>query len=87
MNSIALGWEGRQEADHELRTAVYGAAGIKLPPLHPVERPKPTAKDVRSWAAALRAAHAARAKAKTKAPKPGQLKLSPPPDGAKHKGR
>ncbi len=51
VNAILLAREGLQERDHALFTAIYGAAGIKLPPLHE-EQPIPeTLKaGVRAWA-------------------------------------
>ena len=60
MNAIQIAWEGRQEADHELITALYGAQGIKLPPLKkPKPGPQTVAVGMRQWAREHNARYAA----------------------------
>lgn len=60
MNSIQIAWEGLQEADHERDTAIYGAQGIKLPPLKPAKPgPETIAQGMRSWAREHNARYAA----------------------------
>lgn len=71
MNSILIAWEGLQEADHELATAIFTANGKKLPPLRPEKAsPQALSASIRQWArdhnkrfAAQRTAEAARERA------------------------
>ncbi len=72
VNAILLAREGQAERDHEFFTAIYGAAGIKLPPLDPE---KPTAESakasIRAWARQHNKQFAAQQAAKARAtPKP-----------------
>lgn len=87
VNAIQLAKEGQEERDHSFFTAIYGAQGIKLPPLR-AEKGRLTATDFRGWAMAH---NAALRRKKAAEPKPGQVKLTPPaeppPRGAKQKAR
>lgn len=52
VNAILIAWEGLQEADHEMATYIYGAQGIKMPPLRKAEKADhlTIAAGVRDWA-------------------------------------
>ena len=81
MNVILLAVEGLEEAEHDLHATIYGAQGIKLPPLKraadPGQRASP--EQIRAWAKGVNARMAARKRA-AKGPK--AEKLTRPGGGA-----
>lgn len=68
VEDVLLAMEAREEADHEFASILAACFGVKLPPRRKDKpKPKPTAAEIRMWAAE----HNARRSAMGKTPRQG----------------